>query len=317
MQKPLLSIAVITYNQENYIAKTLDSILLQEHNYDYEIIVGEDNSSDNTKKIIEEYVVKYPDIIKPLYNNPNKGLIQNYFNVIAHCKGKYIMQCAGDDYWLPGKVKTQIKYMENNPDVGMCYGTAYFLDVKTNQFLEGLFGGKCETFQDLMQRNNIPALTVCIKNDVLNHYIENINPKSQNWLMEDYPTWLWVSQNSIISFLDTPFGVYRCNQDSASSPKNFEKRIRFLTSSFEIKEFYSHLYSVEIPGENGFISAFYLCFNKLIENFTPPEQKLMHQMYKKIPKKNFKINLFYFCSMTKFSFRLLILFRDFLSEIKN
>lgn len=64
-KKPLLSVAVITYNQEQYIAQTLDSILSQEHEYPYEIVVGEDCSSDGTRKIVEDYASRYPDIIKP------------------------------------------------------------------------------------------------------------------------------------------------------------------------------------------------------------------------------------------------------------
>ena len=126
MQDIMFSVAIITYNQEKYISQTLDSILNQQHDYKYEIVIGEDCSTDKTKQIIEEYVAKYPEIIKPLYNNPNKGLINNYFNVINHCQGKYIMECAGDDYWLPGKVKSQIEFMENNLDVGMCYGKVKF-----------------------------------------------------------------------------------------------------------------------------------------------------------------------------------------------
>ena len=65
-EEVLFSVAVITYNQERYIAQTLDSILFQEHNYKYEIVVGEDCSTDNTRKIIEDYVLKYPDIIKKI-----------------------------------------------------------------------------------------------------------------------------------------------------------------------------------------------------------------------------------------------------------
>ena len=124
MNDLMFSILVITYNQEKYIAKTLDSILSQEHDYKYEIVIGEDCSSDGTRAIIEAYANKYPLIIKPIYNNPNLGLIKNYFNTLAQCTGKYIMECAGDDWWLPGKVSFQIDYMEKHPDVGMCYGRA-------------------------------------------------------------------------------------------------------------------------------------------------------------------------------------------------
>ena len=76
-----LSVCIITYNQEKYLPQALDSILNQEHNYSYEIIVGEDCSTDNTRKVLEDYATKYPDIIKPIYNNHNLGLLKNYYNV--------------------------------------------------------------------------------------------------------------------------------------------------------------------------------------------------------------------------------------------
>ncbi len=111
MNNIMFSVCVITYNQEQYIVQTLDSIMNQKHNYSYEIVIGEDCSTDNTKKVLLDYVEKYPGIIKPIFNNPNKGLLKNYYNTLSNCKGKYIMECAGDDYWLPGKVEKQIAFI--------------------------------------------------------------------------------------------------------------------------------------------------------------------------------------------------------------
>ena len=194
MQEIMFSVAVITYNQEQYISQTLDSILNQQHDYKYEIVIGEDCSTDNTKKIIEEYVEKYPDIIKPLYNNPNKGLINNYFNVINHCQGKYIMECAGDDYWLPGKVKSQIEFMENNPEIGMCYTKAKFWNENNQKYEKKFFGSDIESFNKLLTTGNkVPALSVCLRKNLVEQYVNEIKPQEKNWLMEDYPMWLWFS----------------------------------------------------------------------------------------------------------------------------
>ncbi|MEE1211697.1 MAG: glycosyltransferase [Treponema sp.] len=102
----IFSVVVIAYNQEKYIEKTLDSILSQEHSYSYEIIIGDDCSSDKTPQIIEEYRKSYPSIVKPIYNSKNLGAMNNYYNTISKVKGKYIMICGGDDYWLPLKVET-------------------------------------------------------------------------------------------------------------------------------------------------------------------------------------------------------------------
>ena len=242
MQELMLSVAVITYNQEEYIAQTLDSILSQKHNYPYEIVVGEDCSQDGTKKIIEEYVEKYPNIIKPLYNNPNKGLIKNYFNVIAHCQGKYIMECAGDDYWLPGKVKTQIKYMENNPDVGMCYGVVQYIDGRGEKKKSEFAGEKKESFEALLRGNGIPAVTICMRNNLVTEYIKDVNPLEKGWLMEDYPMWLWFSQNSRLVFQNKKMAAYRSLDGSASHSQDPQKRAAFVKSIEDIQLFFAQKY---------------------------------------------------------------------------
>ena len=238
----MFSVAVITYNQEKYISQTLDSILNQEHDYKYEIVIGEDCSTDNTKKIIEEYFEKYPDIIKPLYNNPNKGLINNYFNVINHCQGKYIMECAGDDYWLPGKVKAQIEFMESNLDVGMCYGKARIWNEKRQKFEKKKFGTDRKDFEFLLiNGNDIPALSVCFRNELAQQYIAEIKPQEKNWLMEDYPMWLWFYHKSCVKFFNEVVSVYRVLENSASHSFDLEKRKVFFESTIEIQEYFSVL----------------------------------------------------------------------------
>lgn len=243
MNIPLLSIAIITYNQEKYISQTLDSVLQQEHEYSYEIVIGEDCSSDGTRKIIEDYVEKYPDIIKTLYNNPNKGLIANYFNVLNHCSGKYIMECAGDDYWLPGKVQYQIDYMEKHPDIGLCYSKAKIFDEQKKIILKKSSGSKREKFHNLMLGNAIPALTVCIRRKVMEEYLNDVKPYEKNWKMEDIPAWLWISYNYKIKFLNKDFGVYRQLEESVSHSRNEEKKIAFEKSCYEIREYYAKKYN--------------------------------------------------------------------------
>ena len=248
MQEIMFSVGVITYNQEMYISETLDSILNQEHDYKYEIVIGEDCSTDKTKQIIEEYVAKYPEIIKPLYNNPNKGLINNYFNVINHCQGKYIMECAGDDYWLPGKVKSQIEFMEKSPEVGMCYTKAKFWNENKQNYEKKLFGSDIESFEKLLTTGNkVPALSVCLRKNLAEQYVNEIKPQEKNWLMEDYPMWLWFSHECKVKFFNEVTAVYRVLENSASHSVDVEKVIKFKISSRDIQQFYCVRYGICTP----------------------------------------------------------------------
>ncbi|GAL86706.1 glycosyl transferase family protein [Sporocytophaga myxococcoides] len=105
-----------TYNQEQYIAKALDSILSQKHDYNYEIVVSDDCSTDNTRQIIKDYQKEYPHIIRPILNNKNLGVSKNCIQNFRSCRGEYIATLDGDDYWTDqDKIKKQITFLDENP----------------------------------------------------------------------------------------------------------------------------------------------------------------------------------------------------------
>jgi len=308
MQEIMFSVAVITYNQEKYISQTLDSILNQEHDYKYEIVIGEDCSTDNTKKIIEEYVTKYPDIIKPLYNNPNKGLINNYFNVIAHCQGKYIMECAGDDYWLPGKVKLQIEFMENNPTVGMCYGKAKVYNENKQKYEKSIIGDFRKNFEEMITNENaIPALCVCFKNSLIKKYINEIQPEKKDWLMEDYPMWLYFSNETKIQFIDKIIAVYRMLENSASHFTNFNKQLNFEKSVLQIRSFYNNKYQLNYEWEID--KEYFKMYRKfLLKKYDKNTAKKYRDYYEKIKVKSITNFVIYIFSKSRGLLNILIIF---------
>ncbi|WP_316753572.1 glycosyltransferase family 2 protein [Pedobacter gandavensis] len=121
-QKDLLvSICCITYNHEEYIAQTLASFLMQRYNFQLEIIIGEDYSTDNTAKILDYYQKKHPGLIRIVRAGANVGSIKNQLLTMKAAKGKYIAMCDGDDFWTdPLKLQKQVDYLESHPDYGIC-----------------------------------------------------------------------------------------------------------------------------------------------------------------------------------------------------
>jgi len=116
---PLVSVSVITYNHEKYIRQCLDSILMQNVNFPYEVLVHDDASPDGTADIIREYEERYPKIIKPIYQTENQysqGKNVSKFNW-DRARGKYLAFCEGDDYWTdPGKLQKQVDFLERHPE---------------------------------------------------------------------------------------------------------------------------------------------------------------------------------------------------------
>lgn len=120
-KSPLVSICCITYNHEKYIAEALNGFLMQKTNFEYEIIIGEDCSTDLTKSIIEDYCQKYPGRIKLITYKKNIGGIRNQVETFNLSKGKYVAMCDGDDYWTdPLKLQKQVDFMESHPKYVIC-----------------------------------------------------------------------------------------------------------------------------------------------------------------------------------------------------
>ncbi len=116
---PKVSVCVVTFNHERYIGKCLQSILEQHVDFEYEIIVGDDCSTDGTRNIVEEYANRYPDKINAIFRNKNAGAAQNYIDVHSKARGLYIAQIDGDDYMLPEKLKLQNQFLDNNKECAL------------------------------------------------------------------------------------------------------------------------------------------------------------------------------------------------------
>jgi len=124
---PLVSVSIVTYNHENYIEECLDSILSQKTNFAFEIVIGEDCSSDNTKLIIQKYEKNYPNIIKPIYNKVNVMAQQNLINVLAKCRGKYISHLDGDDCMLANKLQMQLEFFKEHDECAIVFHNMKFI----------------------------------------------------------------------------------------------------------------------------------------------------------------------------------------------
>lgn len=236
-----LSVVVLTYNQENTIGRALDSILSQEHPYSMEIIVADDASNDRTPEIVSEYANKFPDIIKPILRKQNLGLIGNYFDTISRCSGEYIAGCAGDDYWLPNKIDTQISYLDSHPDCMLTYSDALIFNQSKEEFDGELKGNENNSFQKLIICNHIPAVTICFRNTAIQKYITAIKPHKRNWMMEDYPFILWVALTSTIKYIPLATAVYQLNESSISQSSNYIRRLNFEQSVLHIRKYFLKL----------------------------------------------------------------------------
>ena len=122
-RNPLVSVHMTTYNHEGFIRQAIEGVVMQETDFEYELVIGEDCSTDRTREICFEYQKKHPTKIRVLWSESNLWHIGgNHKRVDARCRGKYIAYCEGDDYWTdPKKLQKQVEYMEAHPGCAGCF----------------------------------------------------------------------------------------------------------------------------------------------------------------------------------------------------
>jgi hypothetical protein len=241
-----LSVAMITYNQEQFIGQALESVLAQKVNFDYEIIIGEDCSTDRTRAVILDFQRRYPERIVAVLRARNIGAIRNFAETIALCHGQYLAILEGDDYWIcTNKVQRQVDFLDSHPDWAICCTRA---EVKNEPGLHSgalraqtgtVFPGRPEstrvdgqdlsgliptapraagtyTLEDLLPENFIPTCTVV--------YRWGRQPHFPSWILRstlgDLPRHAIVAGRKKIELLDDSTAVYRIHEGGAWSSRD-------------------------------------------------------------------------------------------------
>jgi glycosyltransferase involved in cell wall biosynthesis len=222
-----LSVMMITYNQEQYLRQALDSVLMQKVNFEYEVVIGEDNSTDSTRQILLEYAQKHPDKIRLILRDQNIGVIRNFFSTLEACKGQYIALLEGDDYWTcDRKLQTQVDYLDARPDYVICSHNAvvHYQDGRKPDF-RFVRPDQPETTElaQLLVDNVIPTCSAVYRRTAM------ILPPP-DWVydlkMADYPLHVLTAQHGKIGYINEVMGVYRLHGGGVYSQTETVNRIQ-------------------------------------------------------------------------------------------
>lgn len=206
---PKLSVCVVTYNQHQYIGDCLQSLVDQAVDFEFEIIVGDDCSTDGTADIVRTYAEKYPALIKPVLHSPNIGAAKNYFSVHDLAAGQYVAHIDGDDYALPGKLQAQVDFLDAHPDCNIVWHRMLIKNVATGA-----------TAPDLIDLTILPANRF-FRQDVLGLITVGMNSSKMyraavsKFPMPDFPVLDYFANveklgEGYAAFVGTtPLGVYR------------------------------------------------------------------------------------------------------------
>jgi len=230
-----VSVWMITYNHQNYISKAIESVLMQITSFDFEIVIGEDCSTDRTRNIVKEFALRNPSKIKAIYQEKNVGANLNAFKyTLPECTGEYVAFLEGDDYWTdPYKLQKQVDFMEKNKEFGLTYTDVNFyyqtLDIfRNNIFKTGYF--PIYTFEQfLISGGYIAPCTWLIRNQSIPNNIDMSSTDGSFSLALN----IWL--NHKVKYLEETTAVYRIANGSASYPDSLFQRYKRENGLFKIK----------------------------------------------------------------------------------
>lgn len=183
---PLVSVAMTAYNSEKWLARALDSVLMQQTEFPVEVVVGDDCSTDGTVAVARSYRQRHPEMIRVLEREKNLGIQRNYYGTFEHCRGKYIAWLDADDYWTdPEKLAIQVATLEADPTVMICGHFVRWVTHEGNVRRErypsiaaGRYG-----LDEILRHDFLPSPSVVYRN--------GIQHKLPEWYFDLAPTTDW------------------------------------------------------------------------------------------------------------------------------
>lgn len=214
-----VSVLMITYNQERYVGQAIESVLAQQTDFAYELVIGEDCSTDGTRAICEAYQNAQPRTVRLLAREKNLGMTENLFSTFAECTGEYLAIVEGDDFWTdPLKLQKQADYLDANPDCALVFA-------RTDAFFQNVDRPGYEipppdigpyTLDNLLKTNYIATCSVMYRKDLVRVY----PPWIRQLEMLDWPLHVLYAQCGTIGFIDEAMAAYRIHAESTFSSRN-------------------------------------------------------------------------------------------------
>lgn len=278
---PTVSIFMMAYNHEKYVAQALDSVLMQKVDFEYQIVLGEDCSTDNTREIVVSYAERYPKKFKLLLHKTNIGAVNNQNLIFAKCTGKYIAMLECDDYWTdPLKLQKQVEFLDKNKEYSMVFTPALrkFENAnKPNKIRNRYFNYNTDKFklENILKLGGgfYPTCSAMFLNKIFD--VNNSMKYFKIHSTGDFPIAILAAIKGKIGYIDDVTSVYRVQNNSVSNKLfktcedcvediniKYKKNIKFLNFLFKEIDINKKLQQKLIAKENYvFLSKHLICLD--------------------------------------------------------
>jgi glycosyltransferase involved in cell wall biosynthesis len=248
MTEPLVSVKMITYNHAPYIAQAIEGVVRQKTNFPFELVIGEDCSTDGTREIVFDYQKKFPDIIRVITSDENVGMKRNGSRTTKACKGKYLAWCEGDDYWHhAGKLQLQTDYLESHPECGLVYSDYDICYVKSGKRKANYLTHRnwhfpeTPTVADFVEgigamSVSVQTCTVMMRRELYRQIVESDPYLHLNDRFPRGDTQLWAEAAHIsrLHYIPESLSTYNMTDESATRSKDIRKLLLFHIGDAEL-----------------------------------------------------------------------------------
>jgi len=228
-----VSVLLTTYNQEKYIAQALDSVLMQETDFDYEIVILEDCSTDATREIVLTYQKRYPNKIRLRLAARNQCSNKPFAEEFQAAPSGYIATLDGDDYWTsPKKLQTQVEFLRSHPECALCFHNAlriYEDQSRAQVRYNPSHQKRISTIEDIWESNFIAGCTPMVRKNALGTFPEWY----YDLLWGDWPVYILCAQQGKIGYIDEILGVYRIHSQGFWSKLNAIQKLEWWIAFYE------------------------------------------------------------------------------------
>lgn len=227
LESILISVIIPSHNRSNTVSQTIQSIIDQNFDKRFEIIIGDDCSTDNAREVLQEYQQKYPEIIRLIFHEQNIGLGANWATCVKAAKGKYLCNCDNDDYWHnPDKLRIQFDYMESHPDENVIITNHRNHNRDTGVITEELaWIDRSVTLQQafFQGKQRFCNATIMYRAEFLRKHLNLDDFIKYQFTLQDWNTWIILSAYTDFTILPVSTATFGIETESITRPATYEK----------------------------------------------------------------------------------------------
>ncbi len=305
INNPIVSVIIPSFNRESTVGATIDSILSQQCNFNFEIVIGDDCSTDNVRKVVLDYQKKYPEKIVLLFHDKNIGLGANWATCVKYCRGKYIANCDNDDYWHnPDKLQLQVDFLEANLEYGVCHTDYRNHNRETGKITEVIVSS--DTFDITLQKAIFSGkfrccnATMMYRKELIDKYLNLDDYVHFQFTLQDWNTWIILAKYTRFYCLPVSTATFGIETESITRPKEYDKVIQRFKKEKECYKYVCDKFPEDLPfdeqGYDAYVHHVLLGLAYKKQDF--PSARKYGRLLFAVGNTNLKVK----CSTTIFSF---------------